>query len=110
VETALTLPVIVLLLCGLIEVALVARDQLALEQAAREAVRAASVSAAPATAADQAAHRATTLRPLAVTTSAGAGTVSVTVGSHHRVAIPLIGALIDDLDLSATATMTWEPP
>ena len=77
-----------LLLCGLIEVALVARDQLSLELAAREAARAASVSAAPGAAAATAAHEATTLRPLAVTTRAGAGTVSVTVGFRHRVRIP----------------------
>jgi hypothetical protein len=106
----LILPVVVLLLCGLIEVALVARDQLSLELAAREAARAASVSAVPATAASTAAHEAIALRPLDVTTNAGGDTVSVTVGFHHRVKIPLISALIDDVDLSATATMTWEPP
>ena len=52
---------------GLLQVAVVARDQLALELAAREAARAASVSADPAGAAQAAADRATSLRPLLVT-------------------------------------------
>ena len=42
------LPVVVVFLLGLLQVALVARDQLAIELAAREAARAAAVSAQPA--------------------------------------------------------------
>ena len=48
VELALLLPVVVVLVLGVLQVALVGRDQLALELAAREAARAAAVSADPA--------------------------------------------------------------
>jgi len=63
VELALALPVVVLLLLGMLQVALVGRDQLAIELAAREAARAAAVSADPAAAARLAAERVTSLRP-----------------------------------------------
>ena len=58
VELALALPVVVVLLLGMLQVALVGRDQLAVELAAREAARAAAVSADPAAAARSAADRA----------------------------------------------------
>lgn len=107
---ALLLPIVVLFLCGLIEIAMVGRDQLALELAAREAARAAAVSATPAAAAERAAREAITLAPLAVTTAAGAQLVTVTVRYDHDPAVPLIGELLDRLVLSAEATMAWEPP
>ncbi|MGI9032070.1 MAG: TadE/TadG family type IV pilus assembly protein, partial [Ilumatobacteraceae bacterium] len=59
VELALVLPVVVVFLLGLLQVALVARDQLAVELAAREGARAALVSAQPGAAATGAARRAT---------------------------------------------------
>ena len=71
VELALALPVVVLLLLGMLQVALVGRDQLAIELAAREAARAAAVSADPVAAARLAAERVTSLRPLQVAVSAG---------------------------------------
>ena len=79
VELALALPVVVLLLLGMLQVALVGRDQLAVELAAREAARAAAVSADPVAAARLAAERVTTLRPLQVAVSAGGDAVTVTV-------------------------------
>lgn len=110
VEVALVLPIVVLFLCGLIEIALVGRDQLALELAAREAARAAAVSATPAVAADRAAQGATTLSLLAASTAVGSDTVTVTVRYRHTPSVPLIGPLLDAVELSATATMVWEPP
>lgn len=104
------LPIVVLFLCGLIEIALVGRDQLALELAAREAARAAAVSATPAVAADRAAQGATTLSPLVVATAASGDTVTVTVSYRHVPSVPLIGRLLDPVELTATATMAWEPP
>ena len=110
VELALALPVVVVLLLGMLQVALVGRDQLAIELAAREGARAAAVAADPAGAARAAADRVTTLHPLAVDVSVSATTVTVTV--HHRSVtdVALIGRLIDDVDLDATATMALEPP
>ncbi len=84
VELALALPVVVVLLLGMLQVALVGRDQLAVELAAREAARAAAVSADPAGAARAAAGRVTTLRPLTVTVRVGGDTVTVTVGHAER--------------------------
>jgi Flp pilus assembly protein TadG len=110
VELALVLPVVVVLLLGLLQVALVGRDQLAIELAAREAARAAAVAADPTGAARAAADRVTTLHPLTVDVSLSATTVTVTVGHHSRTDIALIGRLIDDVDLRATATMALEPP
>ena len=104
------LPVVVVLLLGLLQVALVGRDQLPIELAAREAARAAAVSADPAGAARAAADRVTPLQPLSVAVSLDASTVTVTVGHRSRTDIALIGRLIDDVDLRATATMALEPP
>jgi Flp pilus assembly protein TadG len=110
VELALALPVVVVLLLGMLQVALVGRDQLAVELAAREAARAAAVSAEPGTAARLAADRVTTLRPLTVDVNVGATTVTVTIGHHSRTDVALVGRLIADVDLQATATMVLEPP
>ncbi|MFV0306755.1 MAG: TadE/TadG family type IV pilus assembly protein [Desertimonas sp.] len=110
VELALVLPLVVLFLCGVIEVALVGRDQLALELSARAAARAASVSASPSAAATNAAQQATALRPLDVSTRTGGDTVTVTVRHRHDPSLPMIGPLLAGVDLSASATMAWEPP
>jgi Flp pilus assembly protein TadG len=110
VELALALPVVVVLLLGLLQVALVGRDQLAIELAAREAARAAAVSAEPARAARLAADRVTALRPLTVAVSVGGDTVTVTVSHRSGTDVALIGHLIDDVDVRATATMALEPP
>ena len=104
------LPVVVVLLLGLLQVALVGRDQLAIELAAREGARAAAVSADPAAAARSAADRVTSLQPLAVDVSVSATTVTVTVEHRSRTDIALIGRLIDGVDLQARATMALEPP
>ena len=110
VELALALPVVVLLLLGMLQVALVGRDQLAIELAAREAARAAAVSADPAAAARLAAERVTSLRPLQVAVSAGPATVTVTVTHPSATDVAMVGRLIGDVDLRATVTMALEPP
>ena len=110
VELALALPVVVVLLLGMLQVALVGRDQLAIELAAREAARAAAVSADPAAAARLAADRVTALRPLAVAVSVGGDTVTVTVSHPSATDVAMIGRLIDDVTLRASATMALEPP
>ena len=95
---------------GLLQVALVARDQLAIELAAREAARAAAVSAQPSAAASGAAERATTLQPLAVVAEVGPSAVTVTVRHRSRTDVPIVGPLIADVELEARATMVLEPP
>jgi Flp pilus assembly protein TadG len=110
VELALLLPLVVVLVLGVLQVALVGRDQLALELAAREAARAAAVSADPATAARTAAARVTPLAPLDVGVSVGGDTVTVTVGHVNHTDVAIVGRLIGDVDQSARATMALEPP
>jgi Flp pilus assembly protein TadG len=110
VELALALPVVVLLLLGLLQVALVGRDQLAVELAAREAARAAAVSADPVAAARLAAERVTPLRPLQVSVNAGAAVVTVTVSHPSATDVAMVGRFVGDVILRASVTMAVEPP
>jgi Flp pilus assembly protein TadG len=113
VELALALPVVFLLLLGVVQVALVVRDQLLVQHAAREGARAAAVSAAPGTAASAAARRVLAPARLgseAVAASTGATTVRVTVRAVTHTDVPLVGALIGDVAHEATAEMVLEPP
>lgn len=104
------LPLVVVLVLGLVQVALVARDQLAIELAAREGARAAAVSAAPAAAARAAVDRTITIGPVAVDVTVGTSTVTVTVTYVNPTDVPVIGGAIGDVDLSASVTMALEPP
>jgi len=110
VEFALVLPLILLLVLGMVEVAVVARTQLEVVNAAREGAREAAASPDPAAAV--AAVRATlgdlgssarvsVRRPDVVGRQA---TVRVTL--PHRVAAPLLGGF--SVELSATASMRVE--
>ncbi len=110
VEFAIALPLVVVLVLGIIQIVLVARDQIALELAARDGARAASVAADPAAAAERGALGATSLRPLAVSTASGPRRVTVTVGHTNTTSVPLIGAVMGVVDLSASVTLAREPP
>ena len=99
-----------MLVLGLVQVALVARDQLAIELAAREGARAAAVSASPGAAARAAVERAITIRPVDVDVAVGPSTVTVTVRYVNRTDVPIIGGVIGDADLRASVTMALEPP
>jgi hypothetical protein len=110
VELALVLPLVALFTLAALQVTLVARDQLAIELAAREAARAASVSADPHGAANTAAHRVTQLAPIDVSVSVSGEIVRVRVRYVNHTDIALIGTAIGDITLEATAMMAWEPP
>ena len=109
VELALGLPVVCLVLLGIVQLAVVVRDHLAVQLAAREAARAAAVAASPATgaAAGQAAVR---LTPVDVRIAVADDTVSATAVYVERTDVPLIGLLLPDVRVTATATMQLEPP
>ena len=109
VELALALPLVCLLLLGVVQVAVVVRNQLAAIEAARVAVRAAAVSANPAGAAASAGQHALSL-PVQIATTEGGGYVTVRATLHTPTDIPLIGLLLPDLDVTASATMSLEPP
>ena len=110
VELALALPLLCLLLLGVVQVAVIGRGQLAVQLAAHEAVRAAAVSADPAAAANAAAQRAISLRPLTVEVAADDTTITVTVSYVERTDVSIVGALLADVTLQASATMAFEPP
>ena len=110
VELALALPLLCLLLLGVVQVAVIGRGQLAVQLAAHEAVRAAAVSADPAAAANAAAQRAISLRPLTVEVAADDTTITVTVSYVDRTDVSIVGALLADVTLQASATMAFEPP
>lgn len=110
VELALSLPVVCMLLFAVVQVAVVGRDHLAVQFAARAAARAASVSANPTSAGTMAAHSAITLRPLSVRITEGDGTVTAFVQYTDPTDVPLVGAVLPELALSATVTMAVEPP
>jgi len=110
VELALALPIVVVFVLGVFQVALVARDQLAIELAAREAARAAAVSADPAGAAQSAADRVADLDPLHVSVVVGGDVVRVSVRYVNPTDVAIIGTVLGDVALVATATMAVEPP
>ena len=106
----MTMPIVVIFVLGIFQVALVARDQLALELAAREAARAASVSADPVGAATSAANRVVGLDPIDVSVTVSGDLVRVRVSYVNPTDVAIIGTAIGDVTLEATAVMAWEPP
>jgi Flp pilus assembly protein TadG len=110
VELALCLPLLFVFLLGIVQLVVIVRDQLAVQLAAREAARAAAVAAPSAAAAEAGAAQAISLRPLHVAASSSASAVTVTVSHVTPTDVPLIGALLPDVTVTATATMALEPP
>lgn len=108
VEFALTLPVLVIALLGVVQIVVVVRAQLAVTHAAREGARAASVAASPADAASQAARRAVDLEAISVGTTATRDRVTVVVRAQVATDVPLVGALFSDVTVTAGATMARE--
>lgn len=112
VELALTLPLIVLLLLALIQGGLLVRDQILVTHAAREAARAAAVEADP-DAVERAAANAGPLDrsrlDVDVSDRGEPGSrVRVRVTYRAPTRLPLVGGLIGDVQLEASATMRVE--
>ncbi|HEX4490778.1 MAG TPA: TadE/TadG family type IV pilus assembly protein [Acidimicrobiia bacterium] len=106
-ELALALPAIVVLLLAIVQFALVARDELLVVHAAREAARAASVGGSGSDAA------ARVLRGAQVVIDGGGRVgdpVVATVGFRAVTDLPLVGPLIPDPWLHARVTMRAEEP
>ncbi|MDQ1467320.1 MAG: hypothetical protein QOH10_1735 [Actinomycetota bacterium] len=105
VELALVLPAVVVLVLALVQFALVARDEMLVVHAAREAARAASVGAPGATAGSR------VLPGASVSVSGGARVgdlVEATVSYRSITDLPLVGPLIPDPWLHARVTMRAE--
>jgi hypothetical protein len=112
VELALCLPLLAALALGLLQVALIARDQVVLTQAAREAVREAAVTADPA-APRRAALASTRLEPsrfsVEVRGRGRPGSRVVVVARYSAPTdLPLVGPLLGAVHLSSTAAMRVE--
>lgn len=106
-EVALALPLLVTALLGAAQVIAVAVHRTTLVHVTRDAVRAASVSADPVTAARGATARGL---PTAVSdTTVYDGVVTVVVTDHDPTDVPIIGALLPGLTLTAEASMMLEP-
>ena len=109
-ELALCLPLVLMFMLLFVQVAVVVRDQLAVQAAARDGARAASAAAGATAAATRAARATTGLQPLAVSAAQSQQAVTVTVQYVQRTTVPIIGPLLPNVTLTATATMVLEPP
>ena len=110
VELALVLPLVVSLLLVILEAGLIARDQVMVVHAAREAARVAAVDPSPA-AAVAAAQGSSGLGDLEVrvgSRGAAGSRVTVTVRFHEPGRVPLLSAITSRLVLEASATMRVE--
>lgn len=113
VEFALCLPLIVLALALVLQVALLLRTQLLLVEAAREGARAAARDPHVGTA-RSAAAAVPGLDParleVRIDETAGSDpTVTVHIGYRATTDVPLVGALLPDPDLTARVSMRIEP-
>ena len=110
VELALAFPIVMVLLLALVQVTLVVRDQVAVIHAAREGARAAATTGATAGDGVAAARQATALESgrLSVEVTIGAE-VQATVRYRSPTAVPLVGHLLGDVTVRATAVMRAEP-
>jgi hypothetical protein len=112
VELALCLPLLAALALLVVQVGLLARDQIVVTHAAREAAREAAVS--PGRAAPRRAVLASTrLAPDRLEVDVHrrgrpGDRVRVTVRYRARTDVPLVGALVPDVGLSASAAMRVE--
>jgi len=112
VELALVLPLVVMLLLAVVQVALVARDAILVVHAAREAVREAAVNAASGaarTAAEAGSGLHGSRLDVRVTKrETPGGQVRVEVRYRAPTDVPLVGGLVPDVALTSQAVMRVE--
>jgi len=110
VELALVLPLVFALLALVFQIALVARDEIVVTHAARDAAREATVSRDPSriTAAAQQNLPGATVR---VVRRGGVGEpVEVAISYVTRTKLPLVGVLLPDITLHGRSVMRVERP
>lgn len=112
VELALGLPVVVLGLLLVLQLALVGRDQLLLTHSTREGARAASVDPAPGAARAAALASTSALRPdrLDVEVRRRGSRVEVRARYRSSTDLPIVGALVPDPELHSVLVMRLEQP
>jgi Flp pilus assembly protein TadG len=110
IELALAFPIVMVLLLVLVQVTLVVRDQVAVIHAAREGARAAAATGATAADGASAAREATALGSARLSVEVVTGTeVRATVRYRSPTEVPLVGRLLGDVTVQATAVMRAEP-
>ena len=111
VEFALLLPVVAVLVLAIGQVALVALDRVRVTHSAREGARVAAVGGSDAQVRTEVVA-ASRLAPdrLRVSVRRTTANVEVTVRYDGATELPLVGALIDDVDMVAVARMRREQP
>ena len=114
-ELALVVPLLVLLLLSIVQVTLIARDQVLVVHAAREAAREAAVDPRPPAIHRAALRAGSGLKPDRLgteTSQTGGAPVIVTVRVVYRAPtdVPLIGPLLPDVEVRAKAAMRRETP
>lgn len=112
-ELAVVLPVLLILIFTVAQVGVVTRDQMSVQHAARAAARRAAVSPDQATALAGAVDAGTGLKAdrLQVELSGGRSsgeTLTVVVDYASPTDVPLVGRLVGDVDLSASASVLVE--
>jgi hypothetical protein len=108
VELALVLPLLALFLLALVQTALVARDAVLVQDAARAAAREAAVDSGIGRVRD-AARRTLAGVEVEVLRTGGIGEpVEVRASYHEHTDLPLVGPLFPDITLTARATMRAE--
>jgi len=110
VEFALVLPLFVVLIALVLQVAFVARDEIVAVHAARDAVREATLTGDPARIAAAATRTLPGARVRVVRRGAVGEPVEVEVTYVARVNVPLLGFVVPDLTLHAHAVMRVERP
>ena len=108
-EFAMTLPFIILFSMCIVQLGGVANNQLALNHAARTAARAISLADITPDSAQQLAintvEREINLKDIAVAANLSGDAAKVELNYSRRVEVPLIGVLLHEVNLHATATM-----
>ncbi len=108
VEIALALPILVLLLLSILQVVVVARDQIAVVHAARAAARAAAAFGSTAGAGEAEGRRAAGLDGIEVAVVRGPAVVTATARCRSPTRVPIVGVVLNRFELRATATMAVE--
>ena len=114
VEFALTLPFLFLFSLCVVQVGSVANDQLVLNHAAQTAARAVSLADITPEMAQEVAvmtiEREITLQDLQIEATLDNDSARVEVNYHRDLAVPIIGKLLGNVALQASATMPRQTP
>jgi Flp pilus assembly protein TadG len=108
VEFALTIPVLLLVLLGAVQVFVLLVDRLHLVHVTRDATRAASVSGSPSDAVGRVVERAWPDRSVTYQVNENGDLVSIRVQLVNSTDVPIIGRFLPDVRLTESLTMLIE--